>query len=94
MSSTAHSRFRVLDPVGVEIRGTAEPHHTWPAQSAPPADQWNDLYCAAFHSRMKKLEERAMRIAFVIAILVFTINALVDLSFRYLDPRLRTAKGT
>ena len=31
--------------------------------------------------------------AFVIAILVFMINALVDLSFRYLDPRLRT-KGT
>ena len=31
--------------------------------------------------------------AFVIAILVFLINALVDLSFRYLDPRLRT-KGT
>jgi peptide/nickel transport system permease protein len=28
--------------------------------------------------------------AFVIAILVFTINALVDLSFRFLDPRLRT----
>ena len=31
--------------------------------------------------------------AFVIAILVFTINALVDLSFRFLDPRLRS-KGT
>ena len=30
--------------------------------------------------------------AFVIAILVFTVNALVDLAFRYLDPRLR-AKG-
>ena len=29
----------------------------------------------------------------VIAILVFTINALVDLSFRFLDPRLRS-KGT
>ena len=28
--------------------------------------------------------------AFVIAMLVFTINALVDLSFKYLDPRLRT----
>lgn len=29
-------------------------------------------------------------VAFVIAILVFVINAVVDLSFRYLDPRLRS----
>jgi ABC-type dipeptide/oligopeptide/nickel transport system permease component len=28
--------------------------------------------------------------AFVIAILVFTVNMITDLSFRYLDPRLRS----
>ena len=31
--------------------------------------------------------------AFVIAVLVFLINALVDLSFRYLDPRLRNKEA-
>lgn len=32
-------------------------------------------------------------LAFTIAILVFSVNALTDLSFQYLDPRLRTKGG-
>ncbi len=31
-------------------------------------------------------------IAFLLAILVFAVNAITDLSFRYLDPRLRTTR--